>query len=289
MSCKNCGSDNVIFDKHCAQMVCTSCGLVLEESMIDEGAEWLYNVDDNGSRDPSRCGAPTMEFFEKSSMSTRIGGKGNFFMKKIHNQMSMDYVERSRYHVFNLIERWGVQNGKLSQNVINQAKSYYVILSKKKISRGNVRKGLIACCIMYGCKSCGVSRSIKEISQMCDVETSVINKAEKKFEELMKDDIKFDTVSTNVGDLVLRFLNKLNFDSKMQYNLRNRIMMNYEKINEEPIFIGKTPSAITSGLVSYQLGLENIKIDKKELAQTYEVSNVTLNKITNMIKEVLVS
>ena len=285
--CKLCNAeDSFIHDIRNAQIVCEECGFVTEESMIDDRAEWAFAPDENNSKDPSRCGAPVVEFFEKSSLSTKIGGRGNSFMKKLHNQMSMDYVERARYKVFGQIEKWGKENGNLSQNIINQAKDYYVKMNSEKISRGNVRKGLIACCIMYACKFCGVPRSVKEISNMTSIEISIINKAEKKFEILMQDYISPAKIA-NTTDLCVRFVNMLELENKQKYDFIKIITKQSKIIESQPEFIGKTPSAITAGLIYWNICKNNLNIDKKNISSLYKISNVTLNKIFYQIENIL--
>jgi transcription initiation factor TFIIB len=292
MNCPHCeGVDCLENDTRNAQIVCTNCGIVLEESMIDDAPEWNYQPDEGKSRDPSRCGAPTMEFFEKSSMSTKIGGQGSNFMKKLHNQLGMDYVERARYNTFQIIEKWGKENGNLSDNVIYQAKQYYVKLSQTKITRGNIRKGLIACCIMYASKSFNVSRSVKEIANMCDLSVSIVNKAEKKFETIMKPYITscYYNEHTNVNDLTTRFVNLI--DSNVLKNISRFVIIKsvqtrFDNIKENPLLIGKTPSAITACLVHFELSSRSIKIDKKKISSLFNISNVTLNKISTIIKSI---
>lgn len=291
-SCPHCeSSDCLINDTRNAQVVCSNCGVVLEESMIDDTPEWNYQPDDSRTRDPSRCGAPTMEFFERSSMSTKIGGNGSSFMKKLHNQMIMDYVERARYNTFQTIEKWGKENGNLSDNVITQAKQYYVNLSQSKITRGNIRKGLIACCIMYACKVCGVSRSVKEIATMCDLSVSTVNKSEKKFEIIMKPHIEIPTHAehTNVNDLTTRFVNLIDVNklkNTSRFIIIKSVQDRFKVIKDNPLLIGKTPSAITACLVYFDLHSRNIKLDKKQVSSLFNISNVTLNKISGIIKSI---
>ena len=110
--CPSCFQQTVCLDSVNGTMVCTSCGCIVEQDVIDQSAEWNYNSDDVTRKDPSRCGCPINPLLEKSSMSTMIQYSAtNGFMRKLHNQMSMNYVERSRYHVFEDITKMSkIQN-----------------------------------------------------------------------------------------------------------------------------------------------------------------------------------
>ena len=286
--CSSCGKNTLCVDKRSGTIVCSTCGVVNLADMIDDTAEWNYGPDDTNGTDPSRCGCPINPLLEKSSMSTMIGkGGGNKFwlMKKIHQQNSMDYVERARWHVFENIARMCDAAG-LPNSVISHAKQFYKIISEKKLSRGSVRQGLIACCIMFACREYKVSRSVKEIASICDVDASKINSATKIFQELLSKELNTsnNNVATCESDLILRFCCKLDLDYHVQFNLAKEVRKLHEKIDESGILVGKTPSAITSSLIFICAQKQNLSVNKKELSALHSVSVVTLNKIISIIE-----
>ena len=293
--CKMCKSNKIISDFNEGYKVCTNCGFIVEECHIDQRPEWNNNMDENGvGKNNSRCGCPINPLMEKSSMSTMIRSNKHAFMKRLHNQMSMDYVERSRYHVFERIHKMASENGKLSPNVVEQAKLFYKILSERKLSRGLIRQGLIACCVLYACKYWNVHRSIKEISHMTDVSIPTLNKTTKIFINIMSDVLsndtskdKYDFDATQSTHLITRFCNLLNIDN---HNERIRFVRKVKDIDAEMKETGildcKTPSAITAGIIMYTCecqGLNNI--NKTELSKLFNVSLVTINKIVRIIEQ----
>ena len=282
--CSNCDAYNLYTDYPNGMIVCLSCGVVNDDQLIDESAEWNFGQEDAMyGKDPSRCGCPTNPLLEKSSMSTVIGkGGGNkyWLMRKIHQQNSMDYEERARWHVFEHITRVAEQ-ANLPPSVINQAKYLYKNLSERKLSRGGVRKGLIACCIMQACKQCNVSRSVKEISIICDVDVSKINNASKIFDEVLH----VDTEHTKSDDLVIRFCSGLQLPNKYQYKLMKKVSELSDALTKSKLLVGKTPSAVTSGMIYFCLKNDNIEYSKKDLAVKHGISVVTLNKIVAVIEQ----
>ena len=228
---------------------------------------------------------PINPFLEKSSVSTMIAPtKGNkfFFMRRLHMQMSMDYVERARYHVFEDISK---KCQDLTPMVIDCAKHYYVDLSKRKLSRGNIRKGLIACCIYYACKKNNVSRSIKEIACICEITPAVLNTANKIFQDIMSDVIETSVFNdtTKVDNLVNRFLSNINIDRSIAFQLSKEVSKINSISNDNQLFIGKTPSAVTSAIILYVLKKQNISFNKKASSIQLNVSIVTLNKLLNIL------
>ena len=286
-ACSSCGKNALFTDNMNGHIVCRTCGVVNQTCLIDDSAEWNFGPEDAISgKDPSRCGCPINPLLQKSSLSTMIGkGGGNKFwlMKKIHQQNSMDYVERARWHVFEHIAMV-CDNGSLSTAVTNQAKEYYKKISEKKLSRGGVRQGLIACCIMFACRKYNVTRSVKEIATICDIDASKINSSTKIFQELLGIELtETKYAATKENDLILRFCCALDIGQK-QYKVAKEVKSLYTKVEDAGILVGKTPSAVTSALIFICANKLGLNIMKKDLSVAHNVSVVTLNKIINIVE-----
>ena len=293
--CRGC--NNVLAeDMASGIMVCTHCGLVNETDIIDSSPEWsMMNNDDSTKKDMSRCGVPTNMLLEKSSMSTVIRTNKYHFMRKIHNQLSMNYVERGRYHVFESINKMAGEHGHLPSVVVEQAKYYYKVLSERKLSRGVIRKGLVACCIVYACKTLNVPRTLKEISKMTEVSVPVLNKTMKLFFEIMKDvlakcddntqDFMFE--ATECAHLIKRYIHTLKIaDKSVKQRLIQRVTTLNDAIKADCVLECKTPSAITTGLIVYAAREMNLKeVTKNIVSTTFNVSVVTINKVVKIIDE----
>ena len=281
----NCLKESLINDYSNGIIVCTACGTIKEDRMIDDSPEWNFGADaiECGQKDPARCGMPVNPLLERSSVSTIItGGKNNYFMKRLHMQMSMDYVERSRWHIFNGINK---KCEHLSSAIAESSKHFYVEMSKHKLSRGNVRKGLIACCIYYACKHHNVSRSIKEIACLCDITPAILNNANKIFQDIMKGHINEELFNEEikVDDLTSRFCTYLNLQKQDRILVIKEIKRMNDIIENSNILIGKTPSAITAGILLYVLTMYKIPFQKKNASIQLNVSIVTLNKVIQLI------
>lgn len=287
--CSNCKSSSIVNDFSNGTIVCTNCGLVNEEILIDETAEWNFGGEEAAhSKDPSRCGGPTNALLEKSSLSTMINtsrAKGNnYTMAKIHQQQSMNYVERSLYHVFEEIQKMAGDKGHLSQAIIEQAKAYYKKISEKRLSRGAVRKGLIACCILYACKAHNVPRSVKEIGEMCNISVSILNKTTKIFTNLMKDEVS-NTNGIHVDDLISRFCNVFQFEHKEHHSILRDVRKVHDYVLHHNILHGKTPTSVASGIIYFVLQKRGYEIDKNLIVTHHKVSFVTLNKIQTILRQ----
>jgi transcription initiation factor TFIIB len=292
--CKSCKKATVCEDVRNGAFVCTDCGVINEEYVMDNHAEWNFNGgDDSSKKDPSRCGCPINPLLAKSSMSTMIKSNKHHFMKRLHNQMSMDYVERSRYHVFEAITKMAGEVGHLSPAIIDQAKCYYKTLSERKLSRGVIRKGLIACCIMYACKTLNVPRSVKEIAIITKVSVPTLNKTTKIFMKTMGDILQsteggMDTLleSTDSKHLINRYCNVLHIGEKKKEMLLIRNVKRIDdELKREGVLDCKTPTAIITGIIVYLSKELDITMSKTNISSVFGVSIVTINKIVKMISE----
>ena len=70
--CPECGSNDLQNDAIRAELVCSTCGLVISESMVDTGREWRSFGDDS-SNDKERVGAPLSLTKHDGGLSTKIG------------------------------------------------------------------------------------------------------------------------------------------------------------------------------------------------------------------------
>src|SRR5580658_7450808 len=70
--CTSCGSSHLTRDYERGEIVCDECGLVLEESMIDQGPDWRAFDAEQGEK-RARTGAPTTLTIHDKGLSTEIG------------------------------------------------------------------------------------------------------------------------------------------------------------------------------------------------------------------------
>ena len=250
----------------------------------------FINQDSGKPQTVARCGGPASEFFPSSSLSTKIVGKCSPLMQRIHNQQCMSYTERARWHTFESMQQMAGDKGNLAPVTIDTAKRYYIEMSKRKLSRGAIRQGLIACCIMYACKDSGFCRSVKEISEMSGVDCSIINKSSKIFEKIMADVLRKDNKnikSTSVEDLISRYINMMNLEKSLQIALSKKVRSIANAASKSTLLQGKTPTAATTSYIFVALEILGHTCDKKQLAGLFKISLVTINKTTAIVKEIL--
>lgn len=269
---------------------CNQCSNVI--SNILNSPEWrYYGADDNKSSDPTRCGMPVNLLLPDSSVGSIVLNQysKDYNMnriKKYQDWSSMTYKERSTYKVYNTISDI-CKKYDLPKIIEIEAKSLYKIISETKISRGNNRKGIIASCIFFACKTCNVPRSQKEIAQIFDLKIPVMTKGCKLFQEIIhmsKNKSRvLNAVSITSSDFIDRFCNRLNIDSSEIGDIKKLEV----EIQKHKIISEVRPDSIAAGSILLYCKLNNIDVDKTDISEISRISEVTINKCCKKLQEIM--
>lgn len=270
--CKFCG-DALMF--MCGELpACRGCGRVVD-SWISEEAEWTGGPDDE-DHDPSRVGAPvdTELFSEKWGMNTMIVG-GSKLMAKINMHSAMNHKDRALFHAYNDIQMAASRAG-ISENVTRAAKMLYREFNGEKLTRGAVRTGIKANCLLIACKMNGVSRTTQEIADAFNISTTDISRTINMFTKVTKT----QTVSaTFASDILSRRLSSFNIQGQEKMKIINLC----KRIEKTPDLVGKTPKCIACTVVYVVLG----SMSKADVCEAFEVSVPTLTKLEPLVKKAI--
>lgn len=272
---KCCNKQNInVLDN---EYVCSNCSAIISK-YLDNTAEWRCFEEQHNN--PIRCGMPTNDLLPETSLGTVIGGSCNnpsmWLVKKCHLWNNNNYKERTLYNIFDSIFI-KANNCGIPLSIIEEAKALYKELSINKITRGNIKSGLIASALYMACKNNNVPRSAKEIANMFDIEISVMTKGCKKFQSIINKRFK----SCNSSDFINRFCTKLKFSRE----IINECLNISKKIEELNLISGHTPPSIASCSIYLCIIKNDIDIDKKYLAEICGISPVTLLKCYKEIEQ----
>jgi len=196
--------------------VCTSCG-ALESMFIDDSPEWTSGVSESGvSKDPSRCGnlASDTELFSTAwGTGTVINtGYGTSYaarrMARINFHSSMNHKDRSLFHAYKDIEQAARDTLQLSEKIVRDSKVMYRKFNLEKLTRGAVRLGIKANCVMYACKLSNMPRTTKEIADAFGIPTKDLSRTSHLFREtILNETQKSEPTVTKPLDVMHRLLN----------------------------------------------------------------------------------
>ena len=295
-SCKQCNTHNGAFITTNGDIVCPGCGLVQEERIISEEAEWNNYVEDgvmnsSGMRcgnilDPTNPYDTASNFIPKYMWTWHLDEAGNKRYTNLSKlairasysskQRAFDEGKYSFEHIQNIL--------KLSDNVFNAAKLYWGLILKSDIlKRGGNRRGMKACCVFYACMSEKQQRNREDIALAFDINGSNdFTKGEKIFREIFEKDEKYSWViykNAENESMYQRYVHQLS----LPYTFIKSMIMVKEHTREH--LLGIAAKSEIAGILYFTCkeihGLKHP--NKSEIAKCIGVCNPTLNKIIEII------
>lgn len=258
---------------------CTTCGRVDDINISDE-AEWIGGPESED--DPSRVGMPvdTILYSEKWGMGTLIVGRSCQRMAKISLHSSMNHRDRALHHAYTQFDHVCKGQLKLNDVIIEQAKITYRKFNEEKLTRGAVRAGIKANCVLQACSQHGVSRSLQEVADAFKIPVKDISRTN----EIFKSVTGQDTGSTMSSDIISRLFNQITFipDSE-KGRVRMKIIRECEKSQNNPNLMGKTPKGVASAVIFVTLSSMGYRVERELIAKICEVSVPTLVKIEKLL------
>ena len=255
--CPNCKCDDYDFD------VCRSCGFI-DPNQICEEQEWRDFQPDSGASgnvSQSRVGMASNPLFsERFTQSTvmQLGFNATYAQRRLrkfdfhqvsnHKDRSLNVVYVKIDHVCTLIP--------VSSQIAATAKQMYkYFVQHGPITRGHVRLGIIACCILLSCKFHDVTRSSHEVQagfvdyvddpKEC---TKLIGKHKEQFFKVMENNevvmaVKNRTIeATCMVGRMMSELHDLPDTDRRRLTARARKILN--EIRKYPEMDSKTPKAV---------------------------------------------
>lgn len=287
-----CECGGVKFPNRENMPTCSQCGLV-DKMCLDDAPEWTSGVSEGGvSTDLSRCGnlaTDTDLYSSQWGVGTVISAqyKSSYAMRRmarINFHTSMNHKDRSLFHAYKDIDEAAKDILKLSDVVIRDAKLMYRKFTGEKLTRGAIRLGIKANCVLYACKLANFPRTTKEIADAFGIPTKDISRTSHIFREtILSETQKSTSTITRPIDVIHRLLNS--FTLKIDKNMLTVKCRKLCKHLEECIpLMGKTPTSIASVVILQVFGSHTSKLD---ICEKCGISMPTLNKIETIVKAYL--
>lgn len=278
-TCSHCNGEKVVTREG---MVCTECG-IMDAVYIDDSAEWTSGVSEDGRvSDPSRCNVPSAnhELFSDSwgkgtVIETKYSSKYETKrMAKINFHNSMNHRDRSLFHAYRDIDE---ACRDLPDTVLKDAKTLYKKFNESKLTRGAVRSGIKANCVLYACRLSNIPRTTKEIADMFGIQSKDVSRTTQLFTETIDDAKTEKNYITKPYDVMQRLLNS--FDVTREERLQcNKICGVLESCVE---LMSKSPTSVASAIIFTVL---KDRLSKTVICDKCSLSIPTLNKIVAIVK-----
>ena len=266
---------------------CVSCGHS-DMAFISDEPEWNGGANDEGS-DPSRVGAPVNTTLFSASwgsgtiMSVHSSGTyANKRLARINFHTSMNHKDRALHHAYEGLDHVGRMVLGLPDSVMLQAKIMYRKFSESVLTRGAIRNGIKANCIMRACQDAHVARTTHEIAAAFNIPARDISRTADIFRETIP---TVETTTTKSSDLVSRIFSQVTVPEDMRGRIRQRTIRMCEQVECHPSLMGKTPKGVTAAVL-YTV-LSDYGQTRESIAAMCDVSLPTLVKLENLVKKIV--
>jgi len=291
--CPECRAGHLVRDYERAEIVCESCGLVLDEALIDAGPEWrAFDAEQRESRE--RSGPPSSIMAHDKGLSTSIGWRNkDAFGKQIpHKSRAQIYRlrkwqhrirtsksgERSLAQGLTEINTMASKMG-LPRHVRESAAVLYRKASTKNLVRGRSIDEVVAATLYAACRQCDVPRTLDEIAGKSNVDRKSIGRT---YRTLVRE-IGLHLMPQSPRDYLARFCNRLELDMDVLRKAKDIL----DKIEEQELATGVAPSGVAAATIYIAAILCHKRCTQKEVAEVAGVTEVTIRNRYKKITAVL--
>jgi transcription initiation factor TFIIB len=288
--CPECGSNRLMRDYECAEIVCMNCGFVVAAKLADQGPEWRA-FDDEQRAKRARAGAPLTFTIHDKGLSTMIdwhdrdvygkrlapGQKAQIYrLRKWQRRIRVsDATERNLAFALSEISKIA-NNLNLPKNILETASVIYRKAVKERLIRGRSIQGVTAAALYVACRQCGVARTLDEIAQ-----ASTVNKKEigRSYRFLVKE-LDYFIPPLKPSQYITKFSNQLTMQGKVE-EIAHKILAAAKELK---LTSGRGPTGIAAAASYIASVLTGERKTQREIAEIAQVTEVT---IRNRYKELV--
>jgi len=289
LRCPNCGSFALYVDPIRGERVCDTCGLVVDEGLVDQGPDWTTFEGD----DRIRSGPPPSVMVPDKGLGSMVGNglrdaKGNPIdarsvaalnrLRRVSQWTRYDRVERALAPGLAQLSSLSSRLG-LAPDFRERA----AILLRKTIeaglSRGRAMDAIVAAVVYLAAKQLGAPRGLHELSHSTGVTIHRISLTAK----IISRELGVFARASRAEDFVPRFASQLGLDAVVSEKALSLVA----KGNVTKSLEANSPVGIAAGA----LYLASEELDKPltqaEIARLTGVSEVTIRKHYRLLKDAL--
>ena len=288
IKCPSCGSTHLTKDYSRAELVCETCGLVLDAEIIDHGPEWR-SFDQEQREKKARTGAPTNYTLHDKGLSTMIGWQNkDAYGKSIppRNRAQLYRLRKwqSRTRISDSSERnLAIALSSMNQmssalnlprNVRETAAMIYRKAVRRNFIRGRTIHGVSAAVLYAACRQCNVPRTLEEISAVSNMSKKEIGKNYRNISRKLK----LKLLPTTPQDYISRFSSQLSLSTEVQ----SKSLEILKQASKKELTSGRGPTGLAAAAL-YMASV--ICCDRRTQREVAEVAGVTEVTIRNRYKE----
>jgi len=291
--CRECGSKSLKKDSTRAEIICNDCGMVLEESIAQEGPEWrAFDSEQRNSR--ARTGAPLKYMSPNKGLVTEIdqynrdvrGGKiapaqqaQLYRMRKWHKRASIsNSMERNLAIALTELNRVASHLG-LQESIRESSAFLYRQCVEKGLIRGRQIESVVSAVVYAICRQYGIPRTLDEIANVAEIPKKEIGRTYR----LITQELELKIPLTNPRFYITRFITSLKLSGATQ----EKSIEILSKAMEKGLISGRGPMGVAAAAVYIASVITNERRTQKEVADVAGVTEVTIRNRYRELKKAL--
>jgi transcription initiation factor TFIIB len=289
--CTECGSTNLVTDNQTGELICTDCGTVVVDNLIDQGPEWrAFNIEQYDKL--NRVGAPLTLTIHDRGLSTTIGWQNQdatgrkltpeeqerqYRLRKWQRRTSSnDSAQRNLTQALSEMNRIANKLN-IPKSCVETAAMIYRKAIRKQLIRGRTIQSVVASTLYMACRQCNVIRSLEDVAKAADISRK---EAARNYRFLYQE-LNTDVPPVDKDNLITKFVSKLRISGPTE-QLSRKIL---EKAGEMKLTIGRAPEGITAACIYIACKLNQEERTQGEIAKTAQITEVTIrNRYKELIK-----
>ncbi|KAF7285241.1 transcription factor IIB isoform X2 [Rhynchophorus ferrugineus] len=265
----------LIEDYRAGDQICSECGLVVGDRVIDVGSEWRTFSNEKSGVDPSRVGGPENPLLGGSDLTTMIGpGRGDasfdsFGVSRYQNRRSMNSSDRALINAFKEINAMADRIN-LPRTIVDRANNLFKQVHDGRNLKGRSNDAIASACLYIACRQEGVPRTFKEICAVSKISKREIGRCFKLILKALETSV--DLITT--GDFMSRFCSNLSLPNMVQRAATHIA----RKAVELDVVPGRSPISVAAAAIYMASQASEDKRSQKEIGDIAGVADVTIRQ-----------
>lgn len=290
--CSECGGKRLIRDYEKGEIICATCGLIINENLVDFGPEWrAFDAEQKEKR--ARGGAPVkfmrpnkglvteIDQYNRDIRGIKISPKKQaqlYRMRKWHKRVSIaTSMERNLAIALAELDRVASSLG-LPENIKESAALLYRQVVKAELIRGRLIESVVSAVIYAICRTHGIPRTLDEIAKTSGIEKKEIGRAYR----FIKMELNIEVPLTDPSQYVSKFAVALKLGPPVQEEAVKLIKKSVKK----GLISGRGPTGVAAAALYIACAMHNEKRTQKGVADVAGVTEVTIrNRYRELKKE----
>jgi transcription initiation factor TFIIB len=267
------------------ESVCSDCGLVVQEDLLDRGAEWkAFTPQEEQSR--ARAGSPIKYSHYDKGLSTVIRVDRDAFGRPLSPKVRRQMWRLRRWHIRSRMHASQSRNLSqamnelqllsdklhISSSIQEMAAVIYRKALDKDLVRGRNIAGIVAGSLYVACRSAKIPRTLKEFAEVSLRDQKEIAKAYRLITYTLKMKMPID----NPIDYITKIAEKAGVSCDVE-GLAIKIMRDAK---DKHATMGKDPSGLAAATLYIASKIKKEKITQSHLAKVANVTEVTIRNRT---------